>query len=182
MNQSVASDSLTLVEGGAGLPGFPLCPFDREGQARAPVTIIQNGTLKNWLFDSYEGRAVNQDSSGHARGGARSLPYIGAEAIEILPGNQAKFDLENMELGLIVNRFSGNSNASSGDFSGTAKGSFLVENGNKTPILETTISGNIWSILQQISGISCERLNLYGIQNMPWIRLEDVSITAGQAG
>jgi PmbA protein len=86
-----------------------------------------------------------------------------------------------MDRGLIVTRFSGSSDIASGEFSGVVKGGFLVEHGEIRPIRETTIAGNIWTSLLQISGISTERENFYGTQTMPWIRIEDISVTAGQS-
>jgi PmbA protein len=178
----IAVSDLTLLEAGPGLSEFPLCPFDREGLKRVPRPLIENGILQSLLYDTYEARAAGQEATGNAIGGASSLPAIGAEAIEVAPGEHYQHDLAAMDRGIILTRFSGSTNPTSGDFSGVVKGGFLVEDGEARPIHETTISGNIWTALRQIDGISREREVLYGTQSMPWIRIEDISVSAGQAG
>jgi hypothetical protein len=54
--------------------------------------------------------------------------------------------IQDTKLGILVGRFSGNIDPSSGDFSGSVKGGYLIENGKKTqPLLGTMIAGNIKS-------------------------------------
>ena len=79
----------------------------------------------------------------------------------------------------MVTRFSGSTNAATGDFSGVVKGGFLVRDGEQQAIDETTIAGNLYDCLAQISGISNETRRIQGTIEAPWIRIDDVSITAG---
>jgi PmbA protein len=181
IGEQVSKPGFSLLETGSGLDAFPLCPFDREGQSRAPRVLINEGVLQDFLYDSYEARAVGRSSTAHAQGGASSLPRIGAGSVEILAGKDELATLKNMECGVIVTRLSGSFNLASGDFSGVVKGGFLVEKGEARPIQETTIAGNIWTALSNISGISRQREVLYGTQAAPWIRIEDISVTAGQS-
>lgn len=77
-----------------------------------------------------------------------------------------------------VNRFSGTNNGSSGDFSGVIKGGFLLENGNKIPVKEIQIAGNLYEILnQQIVAISKERELLGKSTWAPAFLLDGMSIT-----
>jgi PmbA protein len=55
----------------------------------------------------------------------------------------------------------------------------LVKGGEKIPIQETTVAGNLYECLQRISGISQEVQVFGGTASYPAIRIEDVSITAG---
>ena len=59
------------------------------------------------------------------------------------------------------------------------KGGYLVEGGVRRPIHETTIAGNVYECLQQITGISRERDVLYGSRLLPSVRIANISITAG---
>jgi PmbA protein len=87
--------------------------------------------------------------------------------------------LQQLERGVVVTRFSGSTNAATGDFSGVVKGGFLIRDGEQHPIDETTIAGNLYDCLKQISGISKETRRIQGTVEVPWIRVDDVSITAG---
>jgi PmbA protein len=55
----------------------------------------------------------------------------------------------------------------------------LVKGGEKRPILETTIAGNLYDCLRNISAISQEVTVFNGTAAFPALRIEDVSITAG---
>lgn len=175
----IAATGFTLTEGGFGLPGYPLCPFDREGQPRASMPLVEDGVLKAFLYDGREARAAGVQSTGHAQGGATSLPRVGPGALTLSPGTVPRAQLENMDRGVIVTRFSGTTDPVSGDFSGVVKGGFLVKDGERRPIHETTIAGNLWTCLENVSARSDAAELRYGSRAYPALRVEDVSITAG---
>jgi PmbA protein len=177
--QLIASPLLTLIEGGSGLAGYPLCPFDREGIRRQRLPLVEKGILQDFLYDSYEARVQGRLSNGHAQGGASTLPRVGPACLEVLPGSTPMKDLYAVEKGILVTRFSGSSNPVTGDFSGVVKGGFLIQNGEARPILETTLAGNLYTCLQNISAISEEVMVFGGTTAFPALRIEDVSVTAG---
>ncbi|MCK6504470.1 TldD/PmbA family protein [Myxococcota bacterium] len=179
VGQRIAVPGFTLVEGGAGLPGHPLCPFDREGLPRQRIALVEDGVLQGFLYDSYEARHAGVRSTGHAGGGATSLPTVSAACLSLDPGHAPLDELRRMDRGIVVTRFSGAVDATSGDFSGVVKGGFLVERGEARPVQETTLSGNLWQALQQVSGVSVETTLLQGTQRYPALRIEDISVTAG---
>jgi PmbA protein len=59
------------------------------------------------------------------------------------------------------------------------KGGYLIKDGERRPIHETTIAGNIYDCLRTITGISQERQVLYGQTAMPTLRIANISVTAG---
>ena len=179
LGELIASPLLNLTEGGAGLSGYPLAPFDREGLPRRRTPLVEGGVLKAFLYDSYEARAAGARSTANALGGAASLPTLGAACVELGAGETPADELAAMERGVIVTRFSGTHDGVSGDFSGVVKGGFLVRDGERRPIKETTISGNVYEALKQVSGVSRERSTFYGTRCYPSVRLEDLSVTAG---
>ena len=66
-----------------------------------------------------------------------------------------------------------------GDFSGVVKNGFLVERGERRPVREVLVAGNLFELLMRISALSRERQEINGSALVPAIRAEDVSITAG---
>jgi PmbA protein len=176
--EAIAAPGFTLVEGGPEVAGYQVCPFDREGTPRVRTSLVDGGTLTDFLFDSYEARAAGRSSTGHAAGGADSAPRCGATTLELLPGEHSLNALAQMDRGIIVTRFSGSTNPISGDFSGVVKGGFLVVDGERRPIHETTLAGNLYDCLKNISGISRE-VERSGTSAFPGVRIEDVAITAG---
>lgn len=179
LGQLIASPLLTLVEGGSGLPDYPLDPFDREGIPRQLTPLLNEGVLCNFLYNGYEARAAGVLSNGHASGGPGSLPGVGPACLQVAPGQTPMSQLYNLDRGILVTRFSGSSNPITGDFSGVVKGGFLLKAGERIPVMETTLAGNLYDCLKNISMISQEVTVFGGTVAFPAIRIEDVSITSG---
>ncbi len=182
IGQRIASPAFTLVDDGT-LPGRPgSASFDREGLPHGPLPLVEAGELRAFLFNAREARALGraEGSTGHASGGSGTPPAIGPTNLAVGAG-----DVEDAALlgavdhGILLSRFSGNTDAVSGDFSGVAKGSFLLRRDlPPRPIQETLISGNLYELLGEITAVSCERRWVEGTVLAPLVRLEGVSVTS----
>ncbi len=182
LGKTIASPLLWLSDDGTRTGGLASSAFDREGVPTARLPIIEDGVLRSFLWNHYEATAAANGSvsTGHAAGGVGSLPTIGPLSLEIAAGDETLDDLYHPESpSVLVNRFSGSSNAVTGDFSGVVKNGFLLGEGDPIPIKETLIAGNLFSLLEHISAISRERRLIGGSRWIPTIRSEDVSVTAG---
>ena len=85
--------------------------------------------------------------------------------------------IRGINKGILVMRFSGGQPAPSGEFSGVAKNSFLIENGKIAGALsETMISGCVPDMLRQIRGISSDKLK-DGNVIMPYIAFDGLTIS-----
>jgi PmbA protein len=81
---------------------------------------------------------------------------------------------------LYVDRFSGNQNPLTGDFSGVAKSSRLYKDGvDQGPVTETMIAGNMLHALHKLTGLSREVERVSGGLKSPSILLDGISVTAG---
>jgi PmbA protein len=180
LNQKVTSTCLTIEDNGLLPGGAASGAFDREGVIKKPLKIIDNGVLNSYLYNSYSANKENRESTGHAVGGTRAIPSIGPSNILVNPGDKMQADLlKEIKKGLYVTRLSFQPNPFSGDFSGVVKGGFLIEDGVlKQPVIETMIAGNIFTLLNQISGLSSERKKVSSFL-LPYCKIEDVSITSG---
>ena len=105
--------------------------FDREGTPSGRFAIVEGGVLRSLLYDAYAAHVDGCASTGHACGGARTTPVIGTSALSVAGGEGGgRSDmLAALGRGLLVKRFSGTVDASSGDFSGVAKSARWVEGG-----------------------------------------------------
>ena len=179
---SVASEVLTLWDDGRVPGGASSSAFDREGLPTARRALLTAGVLQGLLFNHYEARAAggNARSTGNAVGSVTSLPSVGPHRLELEPGNTAMDALiASGERAVWVGRYSGSTNAVTGDFSGVVKNGFLIENGERRPVREVLIAGNVYELLGRISAASRERRDIGGSVLVPALRCEDVSITAG---
>jgi PmbA protein len=156
-------------------------PFDREGVASANYDVIKDGKLNftaHNMFTATRGKVV---PTGNAAGGSRSMPSIGMHGLSVGAGKTSEADLyAALNNGLVLKRFSGNTDPVSGQFSGVAKNSWWVENGKRTASLkEVMISGNMFDLLKDIKLIGSKIHRLSGSFDSPYILIDGVSVTAG---
>jgi PmbA protein len=82
--------------------------------------------------------------------------------------------------GLFVQRFSGNVDPESGDFSGVAKSARWIEGGQSVRSLrETLLSGNVFALLKRIVALSSTRERYGGEALAPYALIDGLAVTAG---
>lgn len=167
LGEKVAHDSLTLSL--APLDERICCGerYTSDGFLSENYDIIQNGILRSYMLSLYVA-----NKSGYSP--AKNTSY----AAVIEGGDTAYEDMiKGIKKGIIVGRFSGGSPSSNGDFSGVAKNSFLIENGQiKGAVSETMINGNLSDILKNIVAISRETV-ADGTSVLPYIAVSGVTIS-----
>ena len=167
LGEKVAHDSLTLSL--APLDERICCGerYTADGFLSENFDIIQNGVLRSYLLSLYVA-----NKSGYAP--AKNTSY----AAVIEGGDTAYEDMiKGIKKGIIVGRFSGGAPSSNGDFSGVAKNSFLIEDGQiKGAVSETMINGNLADILKNIVAISKETV-ADGTSVLPYIAVSGVTIS-----
>ncbi len=138
-----------------------------DGYRAASVTIVERGVLKSFLLSLYGSRKTGRERAPNMGGG-----WI------LESGNAAFSDLVGtIERGVLVGRFSGGEPGSNGDFSGIAKNSYYIENGEIAfPLSETMISGNMAELFHTVRGISMERVD-FGDALLPWVVAGGVTVS-----
>lgn len=143
--------------------------FGQDGIVNRNDYIFERGVLKNYLLDLYGSK-----KTGFDRG-----PSTGQNLIVECGDSSLDEIIRSTDKGIILSRFSGGHPSPNGDFSGVAKNSFYVEDGEiQYPIKETMISGNLFELFNNITGISKERIN-NGKSLLPYIQFKGVIISSG---
>lgn len=180
LGQAIASPLFAVRDSGTRLGAMRIPAFDREGQPIRPLDLVAGGRLQTFLYDSYEARVAGRASTGHGRGPAKEPPRLASGLVEVLPGNVAATEMErSVELALVVPRFSGRVEMATGDFSGVVKGGFLVEKGERIPVAETMIAGNVYQALEAVQAVSSDRQDIFGSHLFPSVLLDGIDVTAG---
>jgi len=170
LNTKVADSKLTMRTA-------PLNPgiiagerFTSDGYESKDADIIRDGVLKSFALSLYGSRKTGKPRSLNTAYGN----------IEVLPGNTPLSEMiKGIDRGILLNRFSGASPGPSGDVSGVAKNSFLIEKGQIAgAIKETMVSFNIVDVLSKIE-ISKER-SCNGYNILPWCCFDGVTISSAQ--
>ena len=178
--QRIAAPGFTVVDDGTLSGAIGSACFDREGRPHRRTVIVGDGLLHRFLYDVRAARRANTLPTGHAQGSARSMPSIGTTNLAVGAGTLSDAELlQGVGTGLHVTRFSGNVDDVSGDFSGVAKGSFLVRRGKQLgPVKETLIAGNVFDLLPRIIGMG-QTLHRNMATVSPAVLVDGVTVTIG---
>lgn len=138
-----------------------------DGYAAQNSTLIDHGVLRSLLLSLYgarktgRGRAVN--SGGATVVDAGDIPF--SEMVR------------SVKKGLLLARFSGGRPSDSGEFSGVAKNSYLIEDGEiRYPVSETMISGSFAEVLKNVTAVSRERTD-FGYAIYPYVAVSGVTVS-----
>lgn len=141
--------------------------FTKEGFLTENQPVIEVGRLESLLADLYTSKKTGLE---HAKAHGGSLV--------VKPGEKSLDEIiSETESGVIMFRYSGGYVQNSGEFSGIAKNSFIIENGKITNgAALTTVSGNIIHMLKNIQAISKD-ISTNGSSIMPYIAFNGVTIS-----
>ncbi len=144
INQKIFSDSINILDKPDILKGLGSRSFDSEGVKTDMLKLVEQGVLKNYLIDTYNGNKLNLKSNGRC-GGTSNLYFDNGKITfkDLLNSNSKSL--------YITETIGHGSNIVTGDYSVGATG-FLIENGEfKHPINEITIAGNFKEMFQNIT-------------------------------
>ncbi len=147
LGDRVSSPLVTLIDD-PFLPGaLGSRPFDSEGVRPRKNTVIENGTLKNYLLDSYQARKLSMATTGSA-GGISNFYMV--------PGDSSLEDIiASVDDGLFLTELSGpGANWSNGDFSQGGQGIWITGGKFARPVNEFTIAGSFNQILSGIVSVA----------------------------
>ncbi|MCM1988755.1 TldD/PmbA family protein [Oceanirhabdus seepicola] len=167
LNEKVASEKLTFSSNPTSDEISNGHFVTRDGFKAEDFSIIEKGVLKSFVLGLYGANKTGKERAKNS-----------GEIFVVEPGDKAFEEMvKNTKKGILVGRFSGGYPNSNGDFSGVAKNSFYIENGEiKHAITETMISGNLYDLFNDIVDISSERVN-FGDSILPWIQSKGVTIS-----
>jgi PmbA protein len=158
LGDEVASAIVTLVDDPTDLRAFTATDTDGEGLATRRNVLIEDGVLKQFVHNAYTARRAGTVSTGSAtRGGFKSTPGVGTQAVSLLPGTSSQAELiAHVGDGLLVQDVSGlhsGVNPVSGDFSTGAEG-LRIRNGEiAEPVREFTIASTLQRMLHDTRAV-----------------------------
>ena len=144
MNQKIFASSINVFDKPDIVKGLGSRYFDSEGVKTNELKLIDNGVLKHYLVDTYNGKKLNLRSNGRSSGTSNLYFDNGSISYkDLLKHNQRTL--------YITETIGHGSNLVTGDYSVGANG-FMVENGEfKYPVSEITIAGNFKDIFKNIT-------------------------------
>ncbi|MFN0117337.1 MAG: TldD/PmbA family protein [Elusimicrobiota bacterium] len=153
LGQKVGNSKLTVYDNPT-IPGVRgSFYFDDEGVPSQATQLIENGILKDYLFDRTSARRAKRESNGHGRRESyahRPIPRM--SNTYIAPGkDDPQKILESMGDGFLVTRMGGGQvNTANGDFVFEVEEGFRVRNRKAELVRGATLLGNGPEVLKII--------------------------------
>jgi PmbA protein len=165
IGEAIAAPLLTVANRPCS-SDFLAASFDGDGVPSSDLSVVTNGVLESHLVDWYTSRKLGRPMTA------------GTTALDVAAGDKT-FDeiVASTERGIILGRFSGGAPNPKLDFSGVAKNSFYVEDGQvRHAIQETMIAGNFADLLQSIRAVGSTSVN-YGGHRFPAVATSGATIS-----
>ena len=144
INHKIFSENINIFDKPDIQKGLGSKSFDSEGVQTDTLKLVEQGVLKHYLVDTYNGKKLNLKSNGRS-GGTSNLYFDNGKI------NYKDLLNSNSKSLYITETIGHGSNIVTGDYSVGANG-FLIENGEfKYPINEITIAGNFKEMFQNIT-------------------------------
>ncbi|MCA8881961.1 MAG: TldD/PmbA family protein [Rhodobacteraceae bacterium] len=179
LGQPVLPDGLDLTENPLRLRGPASRPFDAEGLATRPRTIVAGGILTGWTLDLATARKLGLASTASAARGPAAPPSPAVSNVALTQGTRSPAELmRDMGTGLLVTSMIGATiNPTTGDYSRGAAG-LWIENGEPAyPVNELTVAGNLIGMLRSVVPANDARPHLASV--VPSLLVEGLTIAGG---
>jgi PmbA protein len=170
INEEIFSNKINIYDKPDIIRGLGSRYFDSEGVKTKELKLVDQGILKHYLVDTYNGRKLNLRSNGRS-GGTSNLFF---EKGEISFKDLLKL---NSKCLYITETIGHGSNLVTGDYSVGANG-FIIEKGEfQYPVSEITIAGNFKDIFKNIT--LADDLEFKYATNSPTMMIEGM-VVAGK--
>lgn len=162
--KEVASKKVTVLDDPADPRAVLSAPYDDEGVPASSKTIIEDGVLKTFLYDSYNAAVAGKKPSGNGvRRSAVNSQYpfqfpltAGHFSLEVMPGTRSRDELvASMDDGVVVEKFAHpDVNSISGAFALEVRLGHLVKNGAvASHFKHALLVGNMFEALRDVRDI-----------------------------
>jgi PmbA protein len=176
MGAQIFAKGVRIVDNPLMVRGLASQPFDAEGVACQPLTLVEDGVLQAWLLDLRSASKLGLTTNAHASRGLGSNPSPAStnfymEAGEISP---AEMIAEIKDGFYVTETFGMGVNLITGDYSQGASG-FWIEGGEIAyPVSELTIAGHLLDMFAK--AIPANDLEFRYGKNAPTIRIDGMTI------
>jgi len=154
LGEKIANEKVTAIDDGTIPNAWGSINFDDEGTPSRKNVLIENGVLKSYMIDKFNGRRMGMASTGNAR--RQSYAYTPTSRMTntyIAPGSDRNEDIiSSIEYGLYAKQMGGGSvNPVTGEFNFAVREGYLIRNGKICePVRGASLVGKGSEILHNI--------------------------------
>ncbi len=160
LGQQIANEKVTAIDDGT-IPGaWGSINIDDEGTPARKNVLIENGILKSYMIDKFNGRRMGMESTGNARRqGYSYTPTSRMTNTYIAAGSDKNEDIiASMEYGLYAKEMGGGSvNPVTGEFNFAVNEGYMVRNGKICePVRGASLVGKGSEIIMNIDMVGTD--------------------------
>ena len=154
LGEKIANEKVTAIDDGTIPNAWGSINIDDEGTPGKKNVLIENGVLKSYMIDKFNGRRMGMASTGNAR--RQSYAYTPTSRMTntyIAAGNDKNEDIiSSIEYGLYAKQMGGGSvNPVTGEFNFAVREGYLIRNGKICePVRGASLVGKGSEILHNI--------------------------------
>ena len=160
LGQKMASDLISVVDDATLAHMRGTYAYDDEGTPSERTVLVEQGILKNYLFDRFHALKFKQESTGNGRRESfRFKPIPRMSNTMILPGkDDPKKIIASVDDGVLVVKMGGGQvDTVRGDFVFEISEGYLIEKGSVGPMIKNaTMMGNGLKVLQEIDMVGSD--------------------------
>ena len=160
LGEKIANEKVTAIDDGT-IPGaWGSINIDDEGTPAKRNVLIENGVLKSYMIDKFNGRRMGMASTGNAR--RQSYAYTPTSRMTntyIAPGTDKNEDIiASIENGLYCKEMGGGSvNPVTGEFNFAVQEGYLIRNGQICePVRGASLVGKGSEVIQNIDMVGSD--------------------------
>jgi len=165
--QEIASEIISIVDDGTMPLGVNSRMMDGEGIPAQATHLVENGVLKDFMYDSYTASKDGRESTGNAIRSYTDLPAPGATNFIVNGSSKASKEeiIGEIREGLFINDVIGAHTASrtSGDFSVVAQNASGIKEGDLFPVKQVMITGNMQEVLKLVEMVGTDTRQIYNV-------------------
>jgi len=177
LGETVASELVSVFDDPT-IPGlFGSYPFDDEGVRARKKIVVEQGTLRTYLHNTYTAKKLDSATTGNAGRGLAGNAYVDHGNFYLAAGATSPEEtIAQVRNGFYVTELLGQGvNIVNGDYSRGAAG-LWIENGELAyPVSEITIAGNLARMFRDIDAVG-DDLVFQGSIAAPTIRIGEMTV------
>lgn len=176
MGEQIFSSAITITDDPLRPRGLASRPFDADGLATRPLTVVEDGVLKTWFLDLSTALEIGGKSTASAARSPSGSPSPTNTNLTLLPGTVSRRDLlRDVGTGLYVTELIGRgASIVTGDYSRGASG-FWIEKGEIAyPVSEVTVAGNLKDMFREL--VAADDLEYRFATNAPTVAIGGMTI------
>ena len=160
LGQKIANEKVTAIDDGTIPNAWGSINIDDEGTPAQRNVLIENGILKSYMIDKFNGRRMGMASTGNARRQSyRYTPTSRMTNTYIAPGTDKNEDIiSSIEYGLYAAAMGGGSvNPVTGEFNFSVNEGYIIRNGKICePVRGAALVGKGSDVIQNIDMVGSD--------------------------